>query len=40
MDYKKILATVSLSARLGSVEVECSLLAQCMLEPSQQVNIC
>ena len=39
MDCKKALTTVSLSTRLGSVEVECSLLDQCMLEPSQQVNI-
>ena len=37
MDYKEALTTVSLSIRLGSVEVECSLLAQCMQEPTQQV---
>ena len=37
MDYKKAQTTVSLSIRLGSVEVECSLLARCMQGPSQQV---
>ena len=39
MDCKKALTTVSLSTRLGSVEVECSPLAQCMQELSQQVDI-
>ena len=38
MDSKKALTTVSLSTRLGSVEVEYSLLGQSFQEPSQQVN--
>ena len=38
MDCKKALTTVSLSTRLGSVEVEYSLLGQSIQEPSQQVN--
>ena len=38
MDCKKPLTTVSLSIRLGSVEVEYSLLGQSIQEPSQQVN--
>ena len=38
MHSKKTLATVSLSTRLGSVEVECCLQVQFMQEPSRQVN--
>ena len=38
MDCKKTLAAVSLSTRLGSVEVEYPLYVRFMQEPSQQVN--
>ena len=38
MDCKKAQTIVSLSTRLGSVEAQRCLLAQCMQEPSQQVN--
>ena len=37
MNCTKVQTTVSLSTRLGSVVVECSLLVQCMQELSQQV---